>query len=39
MSPDYVFDESDDAMSEYERNFRSVGKSIHRLIYRLAKKE
>jgi tRNA (guanine-N7-)-methyltransferase len=37
--PNYVFDESDDAMSEYERNFRSVGKSIHRLIYRLAKKE
>jgi tRNA (guanine-N7-)-methyltransferase len=37
--PDYVFDGSDDAMSEYERNFRSQGKSIHRLIYRLAKKE
>jgi tRNA (guanine-N7-)-methyltransferase len=37
--PDYAFDESDDAMSEYERNFRSLNKSIHRLIYRVAKKE
>lgn len=29
---EYQFDETLDAMSEYERNFRSVGKSIHRLI-------
>lgn len=30
----YQFNPEDDAMSEYERNFRSVGKSIHRLIIR-----
>ena len=30
----YVFDETTDAMSEYERNFRSQGKSIHRIVYR-----
>lgn len=30
----YIFDEENDAMSEYERNFRSEGKPIHRLIYR-----
>ena len=30
----YEFDESNDAMSEYERNFRSQGKAIHRIIYR-----
>ncbi|MCQ2796899.1 MAG: tRNA (guanosine(46)-N7)-methyltransferase TrmB [Bacilli bacterium] len=30
----YEFDDSDDAMSEYERNFRSIGKNINRLIYR-----
>ncbi len=30
----YVFDESTDAMSEYERNFRSQGKAIHRIVYR-----
>ena len=29
---EYEFNPSDDAMSEYERNFRSQGKSIHRLI-------
>ncbi len=29
---EYEFDAANDAMSEYERNFRSVGKSIHRLI-------
>ena len=29
---EYEFDGSNDAMSEYERNFRSVGKSIHRLV-------
>ena len=31
--PNYAFDESRDAMSEYERNFRSQGQSIHRLVY------
>lgn len=31
--PDYVYDESEDAMSEYERNFRGEGKPIHRLVY------
>ena len=30
----YEFDESNDAMSEYERNFRSQGKAIHRIVYR-----
>ena len=35
--PDYVYDEKDDAMSEYERNFRSEGKPIHRLVYGLKK--
>lgn len=30
----YVFDEANDAMSEYERNFRSEGKPIYRLIYK-----
>ena len=30
----YVFDEENDAMSEYERNFRSEGKPIYRLIYK-----
>jgi tRNA (guanine-N7-)-methyltransferase len=29
---DYAFDQADDAMSEYERNFRLLGKPIHRLI-------
>lgn len=29
---DYLFDEENDAMSEYERNFRSQGVKIHRLI-------
>ena len=29
---EYEFDCEHDAMSEYERNFRSVGKSIHRLV-------
>ncbi len=27
----YIFDEENDVCSEYERNFRSVGKSIHRI--------
>ena len=31
--PAYVFDETADAMSEYERNFRSQGLPIHRLVY------
>lgn len=30
----YEYDDSDDAMSEYERNFRSIGKNINRLVYR-----
>ncbi len=30
----YEYDDSDDAMSEYERNFRSMGKNINRLVYR-----
>ncbi len=29
---DYAFDESKDAMSEYERNFRSQGVKIHRIV-------
>ena len=29
---DYLFDEENDAMSEYGRNFRSPGVKIHRLI-------
>ncbi|MCH3908874.1 MAG: hypothetical protein LKF75_01645 [Bacilli bacterium] len=29
--PNYVFDEKDDVMSEYERNFREQGLPIHRL--------
>lgn len=29
---EYAFDPSDDAMSEYERNFRGEGKPIHRII-------
>lgn len=37
--PAYVFDEASDAMSEYERNFRSQGLPIHRLVYRKAKQE
>jgi len=32
--PIYAFDATHDAMSEYERNFRSQGLSIHRLVYR-----
>lgn len=28
----YIFDESNDEMTEYERKFRNVGKSIHRII-------
>ena len=27
----YIFDEENDVMSEYEKNFRSMGKSIHRV--------
>lgn len=30
--PDYAFDSENDAMSEYERNFREQGKPIHRII-------
>lgn len=37
--PDYAFDEAHDAMSEYERNFRSLKQPIHRLVYQKAKKE
>ena len=29
---DYLFDEAGDSMSEYERNFRSLGHKIHRII-------
>ena len=29
---DYQFDETCDAMSEYERRFRSIGKNINRLV-------
>ena len=29
---DYRFDEEGDSMSEYERNFRSIGHKIHRII-------
>ncbi len=32
----YIFDENNDVCSEYERNFRSINKSIHRIF--LAKK-
>lgn len=32
QTDDYAFDENSDAMSEYERNFRSQGVKIHRLI-------
>lgn len=35
----YVYDPADDAMSEYERNFRSQNLPIHRLVYRKNKKE
>ena len=31
FTDDYLFDEETDAMSEYERNFRSEGKKIHRI--------
>lgn len=31
---DYQFDDSDDAMSEYERNFREKGQRIYRLVYK-----
>ena len=34
--PDYAFDGTSDAMSEYERNFRSQGDRIHRLVYQKA---
>ena len=34
---DYKFDEENDVASEYEKNFRSIGKSIHRIY--LKKKE
>lgn len=30
----YDFDGSDDAMSEYEKNFRAKGKNINRLVYK-----
>jgi tRNA (guanine-N7-)-methyltransferase len=35
--PDYVFDPADDAMSEYEKNFRALGKPIHRLVLKKKK--
>jgi tRNA (guanine-N7-)-methyltransferase len=31
--PAYLFEESQDAMSEYEKAFRAEGKPIHRLVY------
>ena len=34
----YVFDGENDVASEYERNFRSQGKSIHRILMRKKKK-
>ncbi len=34
---DYKFDEENDVASEYERNFRSTGKSIHRILMRKKK--
>ncbi len=34
----YVFDEENDVASEYEKNFRSQGKSIHRILMRKKKK-
>ncbi len=34
---DYKFDEENDVASEYERNFRSVGKSIHRILMKKKK--
>jgi tRNA (guanine-N7-)-methyltransferase len=34
---DYAFDETKDAMSEYERNFRAEKLPIHRLVYRKKK--
>lgn len=37
--PDYVYDETSDAMSEYERNFRAEHKPIHRLVYILRPRE
>lgn len=37
--PDYAFDATNDAMSEYERNFRAKGAPIHRLVYQKRKKE
>ncbi|MCQ2793026.1 MAG: tRNA (guanosine(46)-N7)-methyltransferase TrmB [Bacilli bacterium] len=30
--PDYSFDESQDAMTEYERKFRDLGQPIHRIV-------
>jgi len=36
--PNYVFDENDDFLSEYEKGFRAEGKPIHRLILVVAKK-
>lgn len=33
--PEYEFNEDDDVMTEYEKNFRSQGKSIHKVIYKL----
>ncbi len=37
--PLYTFDEVHDAMSEYERNFRSQNLPIHRLVYQKTQKE
>jgi tRNA (guanine-N7-)-methyltransferase len=37
--PNYAFDEANDAMSEYERNFRAENLPIHRLLYRKGQKE
>lgn len=34
VDKDYVFDEKNDVMTEYERKFRNLGKNINRFIYR-----
>lgn len=34
IEEDYVFDEKDDAMSEYETKFRNLGQKIHRIVMR-----
>lgn len=34
VDKDYVFDEENDVMTEYERKFRNLGKNINRFIYK-----